>query len=766
MEYRTNRVRRTIIASACVITIILLLSPFSIAQSPASAKAGKDPAGDAIAAQLNKYPGLLPELAHLFARLKSEIQFPPERQQSDLLPLLPGSTTYYAGFPNYGETAHQALTIFRDELQRSAVLRNWWQQGDMAKTGPQIESSIEKFYELSQYLGEEWVIDGQVKAQDSSALFVAQVRKPGLKDFLQRMVKELPASSHTDVRVVDVNELASASGETKPGQMVVLVRPDFVVVGSDVKALRSFNDLLDSGVKGEFPTTPFGQRLALAYRGGAVAVAAADLHEIMAQLPKEKPASEKSLDRSGFKDAKYLVWDHKSAQGESLGEMELSFVAPRHGIAAWLAAPASLAGLDFVSAKAAIVASIRLKNLAEIFDDVKALSTDSNPGPLATLPQMEQAMHVNLRDDILRQLQGEITVTIDDLSATQAQWKAIFRINDSERLQSTIAKLLQSAPVLARQSVEDGVTYHSLTLPNPQKATQIVYAFVDGFLIVASSHDAAAEAIRIHKSGESLAKSANFLASFPPGYSPNASALIYEDASAMTSFRLRQVSPEMAEAMSHSSSSITPIVFCAYGEEKAIRGVSSGGGGAADASAILLGAAIAIPNLIRARGAADESAAVGTLRAVNSAQTIYSSKYLQRGYARDLASLGPDPQGNGLKTANHATLIDADLGSPRCTTGAWCDKSGYRFTVAGVCQMRSCSEFVAVATPVSSAAGARTFCSTSDAVIRFQAGPALMWPISAAECKRWTPLQAADVASNPGRNAKAAPGAQPEPEEH
>ncbi len=434
---------------------------------------------------------------------------------------------------------------------------------------------------------------------------------------------------------------------------------------------------------------------------------------------------------------KYLVWDHKNVGGAPVGEMELSFIGPRHGAASWLAAPAPLGSLDFVSPKSAIVVSVRLKNLAEIFDDIQGFGS-SKPNALAALPQMEQAMHVNLRDDLLSQLEGEITFALTDFTATQPEWRVILRVNDSDRLQKTLAKLLKSAPVVARQAEEDGVIYHSLTIPSAQKPTQIVYAFADGYLVAASSQRSVTEAIQLHKSGESLGKSTTFLASLPPGYPREVSALLFEDAGAMTAFRMRQLSPEMAEAMGHLTPGSSQIVYCAYGEESAIRGVSAGGG--ADAMGILVGAAIAIPNLLRAKSTANESAAIATLRSLNVAETTYSQKYLQNGYARDLATLGPDPRGSGLKTANHAALIDADLGNAGCTSGVWCEKSGYRFSVMAMCQLRSCGEFVAVATPASIGTGARSFCSTSDGVVRFQAGPALMSPVGAAECRGWTPL--------------------------
>src|SRR5215831_9134408 len=127
---------------------------------------------------LHKYPGLPAEFAHLLDKLQRNVEFPPARTQSRLLTLSPESTTYYAAFPNYGDAAHQALLIFRRELQQSEVLRNWWQQGELAAIGPYFEDSVEKFYELSQYLGNEIVICGEIGGTTSSLMLVAEVRKP------------------------------------------------------------------------------------------------------------------------------------------------------------------------------------------------------------------------------------------------------------------------------------------------------------------------------------------------------------------------------------------------------------------------------------------------------------------------------------------------------------------------------------------------------------------------------------------------------------
>jgi len=82
---------------------------------------------------------------------------------------------------------------------------------------------------------------------------------------------------------------------------------------------------------------------------------------------------------------------------------------------------------------------------------------------------------------------------------------------------------------------------------------------------------------------------------------------------------------------------------------------------------ILIIAAIAIPNLLRSRIAANQASAVGSLRTINTAEITYASTY-NSGYSPDLISLGP---GATPPTASAAGLIDSVLAS-----GV---KSGYSF---------------------------------------------------------------------------------------
>jgi type II secretory pathway pseudopilin PulG len=88
------------------------------------------------------------------------------------------------------------------------------------------------------------------------------------------------------------------------------------------------------------------------------------------------------------------------------------------------------------------------------------------------------------------------------------------------------------------------------------------------------------------------------------------------------------------------------------------------------ATSLVYLAAIAIPNLLRARMAANQASAVASVRTLNTAAITYVATYA-KGFPPTLSALGPPP-GGGAPNANAAGLIDGVLASAR--------KSGYDFT--------------------------------------------------------------------------------------
>jgi len=125
---------------------------------------------------------------------------------------------------------------------------------------------------------------------------------------------------------------------------------------------------------------------------------------------------------------------------------------------------------------------------------------------------------------------------------------------------------------------------------------------------------------------------------------------------------------------------------------------------------ILIIAAIAIPNLMKARITANEAAAASTVRTLNTTEVTYSTTYPTTGYAPDLKTLGPATP----CVATAACLVDATLG---CASQP-CIKDAYKYQITGI--GTPATDYVIGAIPASSSSGTKDFCSTGDAVVRFK----------------------------------------------
>jgi len=152
---------------------------------------------------------------------------------------------------------------------------------------------------------------------------------------------------------------------------------------------------------------------------------------------------------------------------------------------------------------------------------------------------------------------------------------------------------------------------------------------------------------------------------------------------------------------------------------------------------ILIIAAIAIPNLLRAKIAANESSAAASVRTLITANVEYSTSYPNNGYAANLAALGP---GGGSTcattgpTSTNACIVDAVL--------AGGTKSGYSIADTGLNAVNGANtEFTISATPTTvNSSGVKGFCATEDGVGRWIT-PATTAYSDVASCSALTPLQ-------------------------
>ncbi len=133
---------------------------------------------------------------------------------------------------------------------------------------------------------------------------------------------------------------------------------------------------------------------------------------------------------------------------------------------------------------------------------------------------------------------------------------------------------------------------------------------------------------------------------------------------------------------------------------------------------ILIIAAIAIPNLLRARMAANESSAVASIRTVTTAQVTYQIAYPTVGYSTTLLDLGGALGAACTASSTSACLLDSVLSNNGNPAGS--GKSGFSFTNGTGTNIGGLNTgYTVLAKPLQiNQTGVRAFCAEEDGVVR------------------------------------------------
>jgi prepilin-type N-terminal cleavage/methylation domain-containing protein len=127
---------------------------------------------------------------------------------------------------------------------------------------------------------------------------------------------------------------------------------------------------------------------------------------------------------------------------------------------------------------------------------------------------------------------------------------------------------------------------------------------------------------------------------------------------------------------------------------------------------ILIIAAIAIPNLLRARMQANESSAVASIHAINTAEITYQAAFTAVGYSALLSNLGDGGVSPCPASATASCYIDSNLASGT--------KSGYIFTYAADASSTPSQTYTLHVDPVTRGiTGQRSFFSSEGNVTRY-----------------------------------------------
>jgi hypothetical protein len=548
-------------------------------EATSSAAVSKVPIQNEISWSRNsaKYLALLGDFS-IMQKQFAAIPSPGLRYSSDLLPLVPASTVVYAAIPNLANTIGEANQIFNDRLQQSPALREWWQQQQKGH-GPKLQDVLDQVKTFSSYLGNEIAFAVVKQGTNYTApVVLARVHQPGLEDFLQQENRQLTSKqSQAALQIVhDPRSVAPATGHP----LLVYVNDGLMIATSDASELQLMAGRSQASSQ-NVEASPFYQHVAQAYEQGVQWLFCADMEQI---VTADVHTDNRHELPPGIGDVRYLTMEYRETSGKPESRADLVFASQRQGVASWLAAPASMGSLEFVSPEASMVTSAVIKNPKNIMEEVFKMIGAGDPDFSQHLSEFESKSGVNVLDDLAAPLGGEVTWAFDGPMIPTPRWKLIFEVYDPTTLQSTIEKLIDTfnregnarghSLQLTKRQVNSR-TYFVISSPN-QPNIEVDYTFVDSYLIAAPDAATISRAIQSREAGYSLPHSSTFQALVPSDGYTNFSGIFYHNIGPVVGPLVEQVkatgvlTAQQRQSIDALTANSAPGLIYAYGEPNSI----------------------------------------------------------------------------------------------------------------------------------------------------------------------------------------------------
>lgn len=459
-------------------------------QSVSSPNLEPVPVKDDIAWSRNREK-LVQQLDSLRAGL-AQVQLPELRYSSRLLDRLPESTVFYGSIPNLAGYLAQAQGVFQQKLAESPELRAWW-----GGRGASVEPILEKLRAASEYLGDEIAVVGFTSADGQSRMpvFFAEVKKAGFAEWLAQ--QKLPLAQ------VERNGLVAFGGAA---------------------AVEAFAASLDAPRSG-FANTPFHVRILESYQHGAGLLVCADLVRMGA--------------KQTLGGARYVIAEARQVNQQFEASGSLGFEGPRSGMAGWLASPAPMGALDYVSPEATIVTAFVAKSPVSILNELVGLQQHSQAATEKAFADAQLQTGIDIRKDLADAMGGEFSLSLDGAAIPVPSWKLVAEVYDPARMQATLGKFVEAynretvkgggKALRTAQETFEGRTYYMIAGADGSPLTEAHYTFADGYMLAGPSRALLARALQVKASGTSITHSANFVAMLPRDHYNNFSALIYQN---------------------------------------------------------------------------------------------------------------------------------------------------------------------------------------------------------------------------------------------
>ena len=528
---------------------------------------------------VDHYLTLLGQYSQLRQTLQQNVPRPGLRYSSRLLDLAPESTVLYAGLPNLGETISETHRVIQESLEDNQVLAEWWQSHGADQFAPDVDEIVGKLSDFGDFLGAELAVMGYATGPgefDGPVVLAEVVDPAGLRDFIEQQMAEHEHEGQGDLVFVE-DPFAIEGGEDR---VFLWLAEGLAVASPEAMEISRVASIVLQGAENPFIDTEFYAEIAALYEEGTEIVVAADLEGVVTtSIAGENETDARKFERLGFLDAKHLLLEQKQMGTKTHHRASLTFSDVRSGLASWLAAPAPMGALDFVSPDAQVVAAFVFKDPVKLLDDLYALMEIE--GELGELAEFEQRHGFSLREDVAASLGGEFAIALDGPILPQPAWKVAIEVYDPARLQWALEESLAElnadlsgrghAEIELLQDEVGGRVFYTID----SEMVDIHYTFEDGYMLLGPNRTLLDRAIRFRDSGYSITDSPRFTALLPADGRNNFSGLIYQDLSSVMSsvaegIAKGQLTEEQQTTLEAMQAESAPTLGYAYGDEDSI----------------------------------------------------------------------------------------------------------------------------------------------------------------------------------------------------
>ena len=556
------------------------------------------PVEDEIAWSQNRdrYFELLREMRALSQELDEAFQ-PGLRYSTRLLDLAPADAAIFFTMPNVSDELSQAYEILQSRMASNEILASWWDQEMMAGGhGADFERVIEKIAAFGDPLGEELTMTVHVNGgSDVSMLFLTELENPAeFRALVEQELAELGDQvGDASIHFFEGELPATAPANLGSEEAVFFWATDgLLALTPHFHQLQALQTVLEGGSGTTISGSSFHDSLAELYEKGVEWAVAVDLETL---IRADDPSDLETLEAMGLLDVQHIIGERRQIDGRTENRVAISFDQPRRRIASWLADPAPIGAMQFISPDATLAAAFAMKDMGTLVDELFTMISSMEPSFEDELNEFQQLSGIDIRQDFAAALGGEFVLAVDGPMLPKPSWKLAIEVYDPARLQQSLAWVVEQINAeLADSDVQGLKLDHEqvgarefFVLESLDTGIQVHYVFDDGYVVFAPSRGLLERALQSRVSGIQLTDAPDFVELLPHDGEVNFSAAFYHNlgpvlgplSRTIAGSGLGDLSADQTQFLQELASESKPGLMLAYGEPTRITFTSDAEGG-------------------------------------------------------------------------------------------------------------------------------------------------------------------------------------------